>query len=91
LDYQYYILAWIFEIGLNNIADIFILTGWDNRENLNPMYGWKFKKNDLVRKGNGTSPFKVEFWKRQSIMIIYSTKGLENYKNFQINLDWSKI
>lgn len=41
--------GWKFNIRCNNIADYFILSAWDNRESLNPLYVWIFHKNDIVR------------------------------------------
>lgn len=49
----------IFEIKWNNIADLFILSGWDDRESLNPLIALEFKKNDLIRKGIGDNAPKV--------------------------------
>ena len=40
---------WEFYIGNNSIADWFILSAWDNRDSLNPLHVWAFRKNDLVR------------------------------------------
>lgn len=40
---------WLFHIRCNNIADWFILYGWDNVDSSNPLRIWAFHKNDIVR------------------------------------------
>lgn len=75
---------WKFGIKHNNIADKFVLLGYDNRENLIPMYGWEFDKNDIVRYGKRGEM--KEFWKRESFTIIYSDKGLEEFKDYSIDI-----
>lgn len=82
--------GWRFQIMWNKIADRFALSGWDNRESLTPLYAWEFNKNDLVKKGNGMYAPKVEFCKRDGIAITYSPEGLEQFEDFQIDIDWLK-
>lgn len=79
----------IFPIKWNDVADIFILSGWDNRESRNPLFVLEFYKNDLVKYGRGICSYKVEFWKRDSIGITYP-KGLEQFKEYQIDIDLLK-
>jgi len=80
-----------FRIGFNNVADVFTLSGWDNRESLTPLFALEFKKDDLVRYGNGGdfAP-KVEFWKRESIGITYTPEGLKQFEDYQTDIDWLK-
>lgn len=78
-----------FPIGYNNDTDIFILSGWDNRENLNPLFVLEFYKNDLVRKGKGGFTSKVKFWKRYTFSVTYP-EGLWQFEEYQIDLGWLK-
>lgn len=57
---------------------------------MNPLYGWEFKKNDLVRLGRGYDAPKVEFWKREGIGITNTQTGLERLKDYQIDIDQIK-
>lgn len=41
--------AWSFGINHNDIADYFLLIGFDDRENLEPMHIWLFKKDEMIR------------------------------------------
>lgn len=40
---------WSFHINHNDIADYFLLIGFDDRENLEPMHIWLFKKDEMMR------------------------------------------
>lgn len=40
---------WSFHIRHNKISDYFILSAWDDKDNLNPLHVWMFHKNDKVR------------------------------------------
>lgn len=73
----------------NNIADIFVLSGWDNREDLNPLFALEFKKNDMARYGIGKRYVLKEFWNREGIGIRYP-EGLAEFKDHQIDIDWLK-
>lgn len=76
-----------FGISWNNKADKFILSGWDNRCDLNPMYAWEFDKNEMIRKAQGNVS-KTEFWKRDSFIIINTPEGLEQFEDYQIDISW---
>lgn len=81
---------WQYEIGYNQKAKKFTLSGWDNRNSLTPMCAWEFDKNDLVRKGKGYCAPKVEFWKRYSFVIMNTPEGLKQFEKYQIDIDWLK-
>lgn len=74
--------AWNFGILFNNSARKFILTGWDNRESLNPMYAWEFDRDDIVRGRH--------FWQRNGFYITYTAYWLEQFEDYQIDIDWLK-
>lgn len=40
---------WSFRINENDVADYFILMGFDNRNDLNPLYVWIIHKNEIIR------------------------------------------
>lgn len=68
---------WNFRIGYNNIADYFMLSGWNNREDLEPIYLWLFHKDDIVRER--------KFWQRESFQIINIPKYLSQFRMFEIS------
>lgn len=78
---------WKYDIRHNNIADVFIISGWDNRESLKPLLALEFKKNDLVRYGNYAY---IEFWKRYTFTITNRQKYLKELKDYQIDISWLK-
>lgn len=51
--------CWQFGISYNHIADYFLLLAFDNRECLNPLHIWLFKRDDMIRG--------KEFFNRKSI------------------------
>ena len=71
-----------YSIGYNNIAHKFILSGWDNRDDLNPLIVLEFDRDDIVR-GR-------PFWKRYSLTITYTPEGLEQFEEYRIDIDWLK-
>lgn len=77
-----------FNILHNNVADRFILSGWDNRENLNPLFALEFKKNDLVRYGYGLWSPKIEFWERETFTVTYTDEKLDDLYEHMIDIDW---
>ena len=79
-----------FQIKHNNIAERFILSGWNNRIELNPLIVFEFKKNDLIRKGKGRYATKVEFWKRDTFAITYTPEELEKFEDYRIDINWLK-
>lgn len=77
-----------FGIRWNNKAKKFILSGWNNRNDLNLLIAWEFGKDDLVRKGYGKNAPKVEFWKRDKFVVTYTPEGIEQFEDYQIDIDW---
>ena len=63
-------------IRYNNIADYFILVGFDNREDLDILYIWMFHKDQIIRDN--------KFWKRDGFAITNNDKGLKKFKNYEI-------
>ena len=78
---------WKYDIEHNNIADIFIISGWDNRESLKPYFALEFKKNDLVRYQKYINR---KFWKRDTFTITNRSEYLKEFKNYQIDISWLK-
>lgn len=79
-----------FGIRWNNKAKKFMLSGWDNRDDLNPLIAWEFDKDDLVRKGYGKNAPKVKFWKRDTFLVTYTPEGLEQFEEYQVDIGWLK-
>lgn len=71
-----------FPIRWNNNVKKFILSGWDNRKSLNPLNAWEFDRDDIVRER--------PFWQRVSFSISYTPEGLEQFEEYQIDIDWLK-
>lgn len=77
---------WRFDIKNNNIPDIFILAGFDDRESLQPIHVWLFLKYDMIRKGNSYT--KIEkFWKRDSFTITDNPEYIKRFEKHEIPID----
>ena len=83
LNYSNSTCNFIFPIKRNNIADLFICSGWDNRDSLIPLHIWIFHKNDIVKYGRGYSN-KREFWKRESFSITNNPTGLKKFERWEV-------
>ena len=72
-----------YTIHYNNIANKFLLIGFDNRTNLNVIHMWLFSSNDNIRRG--------KFWKRDYLTITNKPKLLVEFENYEVtsmfNLD----
>lgn len=76
-------VGWTFAIKHNNIADIFILSGWDNRDSMTPLFVWALRSHDIIRG--------KEFWERQSLSVSFSSKGLGEFRFYQIDNKLEKL
>lgn len=75
--------GWKYHIDRNKIADIHVLTAWDNRDNLNPMYVWIFEKGDILEG--------EKFWNRIGLTITNTPKGLFRVKKFEDKDKFEKL
>lgn len=66
-------------IGKNNVADIFVLTGWGNGDDLELIKGWIFDKEEVV---NGR-----KFWDRESFLISIHDRSINKYSRYEIDDD----
>lgn len=82
---------WIFHIRYNNIADWFILSAWDNRCSLTPLYVWAFHRDDMVKYKVGGGYILNKFWKRESFSIPNNPKGLKEFEKYEINRRLEKL
>lgn len=80
-----------FHIEYNNIADWFILSAWDDIDSLVPIHVWLFHKNDMVLQGRGSCASKVKFWKRKSITIINTPKGIKRFEEWEVTNRLDKL
>lgn len=78
-----------FYIGWNNVADKFIISGWDNRESLSPLFALEFDKNDLARYGIGEGYVLKKFWQRDHFSLSYP-EGLKQFEDYKIDIEWLK-
>lgn len=83
--------GWSFGIKYNNIADVFLCSGWDNRDSLRPLFIWAFNKNDMVRKGKGYYAPKVEFWNRSAFTVTNKSKYLKQLIDFEVTSRLEKL
>lgn len=66
---------WKFNIRYNNIADYFLLVGFDDIHGLNPIHIWLIGKNELIRKRVGNGYIMEKFYKRSGIQIYNDLKS----------------
>jgi hypothetical protein len=69
----------VFQWGImkNDVADIFVLTGWGDSTNLDLMKAWIFNKGDIV---NGR-----EFWDRVSFLISTNDRSIDKYSKYEVD------
>lgn len=78
-----------YNIHFNNITDYFILSAWDNREDLEPLYIWIYHKNDMIRIGHSTK--KDKFWKRNTFTITNEPKYLSEFEKYEVKDKLEKL
>lgn len=74
-----------FPIRYNDIPHKFVLVGYENRDNLNPLY--EFEHDEPVRYGIGKGYILKDFWERMGFTISYTQEGLSEFKDHQENID----
>ncbi len=72
-----------FTIRYNNIADYFILSAWDDRDSLNPLYVWIFHKNDIIRE--------KKFWQRETLIITNRPEYIAKFEKYEITDKLEKL
>ena len=72
-----------FPIRCNNIADVFILSCWDDRNSLNPLHIFAFHKNDIVR-GR-------KFCKFELFVITNTPKKLKELEKWEVTDRLNKL
>jgi len=75
---------WKFLIDYNRIADIFLFSGWDDRQLLQPIYSWLFHKNEKIKYGMSYSNLEY-FWKRETITIT-NNENINRLKKYELPL-----
>ncbi len=63
-------------IQYNDRVDFFILSGWDNRIDLNHLHTWLVHKDEIIR-GR-------KLWRRDSLQILNRPKYLLEFKRFEL-------
>lgn len=76
-------VGWSFKIDCNDNTDYFILSGWNNRDDLEPMYIWLIHKYDIVRG--------KEFWNRASFWITNRPEYLLELKKYELTEKLEKL
>lgn len=77
-----------FNIDNNNIADYFIMLGFDDRENLNLIHIWLIKGTELIKR-RSTPLRRINTFKK--VVILNTEKGLYDFKNYEMTHDLEKI
>ena len=75
--------GWSFHIRRNKIADYFLLLGFDNREDLNPLHIWLIK-GDVVINGK-------KLGKRNDFFISQSSESLLYYSKYECKDKLNKL
>lgn len=70
-------------IDYNKVADVFILSGWKDRESLEPLLVLAFKKDDIVRG--------EPFWMRDSLSITNIPECLREFEKFEVTSRLDKL
>jgi len=74
---------WYFSINYNDIADYFLLIGFDNRESLEPMHIWLFRKDDMMRG--------KPFYMRKGFTMVDDPVTLEIYSIWEMTSKLDKM
>ncbi len=82
--------GWKWSINYNDIADYFILSAWDNRDSMNPIYIWIFHKNDMIRKGRSNYT-KEKFWERYVFSITNTPEKLKEFERYEVRDKLDKL
>lgn len=69
-------------IDYNNIADYFILSGWNNRESLVPLHVLMFHRDNIIRG--------EKFWNRECFYITNNPYYLGQFRKYELDLDGLK-
>ena len=69
----------VFQWGINenNRADVFVLTAWENSENLNLFKAWIFDAREIVNN--------KEFWNRSSFLISTHKRSIDKYSKYEVD------
>jgi hypothetical protein len=63
-------------LDYNKIAQKFVISGWDNRNTLNPKHIWIFDKDEIMSDG-------LPFWNRHDFKIYDTPEGLAEYAKYE--------
>jgi hypothetical protein len=81
---------WGYLIRRNSIPDYWVLSGWDNRESLEPMYVWVIKKDEIIE--NQLVKMKnVPFYNRDSFTIYLNIKGINKMSKYEVSSKLDKL
>lgn len=72
-----------FPIMYNDMAEYFIFSAWDNRDNLDLLHVWIIHKNEMVRKR--------KFWRRDAINITNRPRYLIEFNRYELINELDKL
>lgn len=76
-------VGWSFKIDYNDNTDYFTLSGWDDRNDLEPIFILLIHKNDIVRG--------KEFWNRETFWITNKPEHLLEFKKYELTDKLEKL
>lgn len=76
-------IYWQYDIDFNNIADYFLLSAWNNRLDLEPLYLWLIQKDEIIRDRR--------FWQRDNIVITNKSEYLYEFSKYELKEKLGKL
>jgi hypothetical protein len=76
-----------YAIRRNKIPDQFVLSAWDNRESLKPLFVWIIKGKEMFQTQISNKPF----WERDTFTIYFNSKGINKMKKYEVTDKLEKL
>lgn len=76
-----------YAIRKNSVPDYYILSAWDNRESLDPLFVWIIKSNEIFI----TTQSRKLFWDRENLSISFNENGIKKMKQYEANDKLDKL
>ena len=70
-----------YSIRRNKVPDYYMLSGWDNRESLEPQFVWLVNNKEDFRTQYGYR----KFWRTETFLIYITKKGISRMEKYEMN------
>lgn len=80
LNYLDDILYWGYLIRRNNVPDYYILSAWDDRNSLNPLYVWIIRGDEIFITQRSQKPF----WDRYTFVVYDTRSGIDRMSKYEV-------